>query len=1017
MFFCLWCGVLSAQDLTELLNRLNSTSQPQDKIVPLKELGIYYQKKQAYTKSIEYFEQALQFEKQFKNLEAQSFSTRQILSKMYASSKDYDKALNYQQEILEFHKKNQHTIGQLAALDQMVLFATLNQDYPKAIHYQQEILKINQTLNLPNDQIKAYNNLGYLYHKLNKQTESLQNYQKALDLGKQFSEGSLPLKEKAILFTNIGVAYTHMKDFAEAELYYKQALDMADKQGSPSQIAEAHNYLAANYYVAGQPEAAIQEAKKAIEIAKINDDDESLLSSYQIMADVYYYQNDLKNAQLYLKLSQSLKEKINNRQRTLEQKNLEDQINLEKKENELRGLIAEKEKQSLALKQSELEREKQEKDLMLKEKELTLLKRNQQLQEAKLRNQNLEQAQVRQLLLIAEEKAKNERQKRETESQKQEAVKQKLIAEKEKAEKQQQQQALLASKKDQQLKDQQLKQAATSRKYLSVLAILMGFIALMVVLGWILNQRKNHKLKQAHQQIKEKNEELMSNEEELRQNMEELETTQDAMRKSQREIESKNVLLENQKAVLIKTYKKLKSKNAALTDSIHYAERMQQAILPSPAEIKKIFSDFFVIYQAKDIVSGDFYWLKQVEHFTFVAVIDCTGHGVPGAFMSLIGNALLNEIVVQKKVFDTNIILEELHQGVRKALHQKESNNTDGMDLVLCRLQTIDDQTLDIQFSGAKRSLFYTKNGEIHEVQGDRLNIGGYVKSDIRQFSTTNILLESGEKLYLFTDGFLDAPNRKRKRFGMSKFKEILEHNKHLPLENQAEKFQEALVRHTENTPSRDDITLLAVELMASDKKIPVNIDELLQNQHSNNGYHPEFDFFEYYTRINAAEVVLSYKGPFSDAMLAEIGREIREKVGNNPKVWKKVFNIFMELAQNVSYYSKEINHFKNNDRVGTLLILDIGDSYKVMTGNLIFQSAVEYLKNKCETINSLNHDELREYKRRLRSDPNANSDESKGAGIGIVQAALTSSNPLEFEIRKFGEDHAFFLLSTRVEK
>ncbi len=175
-----------------------------------------------------------------------------------------------------------------------------------------------------------------------------------------------------------------------------------------------------------------------------------------------------------------------------------------------------------------------------------------------------------------------------------------------------------------------------------------------------------------------------------------------------------------------------------------------------------------------------------------------------------------------------------------------------------------------------------------------------------------------------------------------------------------------------------------------------------------------DFNFFEYHSQISQDHVVLSYKGPFTDTLLAEFSRDIRTKLQENPKARKKVFSIFMELAQNILFYSKEINHFGNRDKVGTLVIVKTETGYRLITGNLVFKRDVEKLVAKCDMINSLDRDGLRAYKRQLRNDPRG--EESKGAGIGLVQVALTSEGQLEIKIKELDEQYAFYALFVNIE-
>ncbi len=175
-----------------------------------------------------------------------------------------------------------------------------------------------------------------------------------------------------------------------------------------------------------------------------------------------------------------------------------------------------------------------------------------------------------------------------------------------------------------------------------------------------------------------------------------------------------------------------------------------------------------------------------------------------------------------------------------------------------------------------------------------------------------------------------------------------------------------------------------------------------------------DFDFFAYYAQLNHQNLILSYKGPLTDILLAEFSRDIREKLKENRKAGKKVFSVFMELSQNVLYYSKEVNHFGDRDKVGTLVILQNDDGYQVITGNLIKTDSATLLLDKWKTVISLDRDALREYKRKLRDAPREG--ESRGAGIGLVQVALTSDD-LEVKIKKLNDEYSFFALFANISK
>jgi len=299
--------------------------------------------------------------------------------------------------------------------------------------------------------------------------------------------------------------------------------------------------------------------------------------------------------------------------------------------------------------------------------------------------------------------------------------------------------------------------------------------------------------------IKQKNQDLLENQTELKQSMEELAANRE--------------VLQSQKEALENTYSELQNKTNTLTSSIIYAERIQQAILPDKELLLEYFTDSFIIFRPKDIVSGDFYWMTVVERQIFIAVVDCTGHGVPGAFMSMIGSAFLNNIVAEKRILEPHLILENLHYQIRKALRQESGGNNDGMDLGLMSLQKNKDTSYHLKFAGAKSSMYYIAEDEIQELKGDRKAIGGYQSENHRTFTCLEATLHKGDSIYLFSDGYIDTPDYRRKRFGTKKLKEILYKNFKKPMLQQEEVLNQALDEHQGNNAQRDDTTLLGLKI------------------------------------------------------------------------------------------------------------------------------------------------------------------------------------------------------------
>ncbi|MEM6297664.1 MAG: SpoIIE family protein phosphatase, partial [Bacteroidota bacterium] len=220
----------------------------------------------------------------------------------------------------------------------------------------------------------------------------------------------------------------------------------------------------------------------------------------------------------------------------------------------------------------------------------------------------------------------------------------------------------------------------------------------------------------------------------------------------------------------------LAKQNKQITDSIRYAQRIQDAILPSFKDITKALPESFVLFKPQSIVSGDFYWFWQNEDegLILIAAVDCTGHGVPGAFMSMKGDALLSQIVNVEGIRQPHEILSQMHIGIQKGLQQKETKNRDGMDAAMC---LIDTNSKIITFAGAKNPLVYIQNNEVKRIKGDKNAIGGYrAEANLNFTSYTISYHEAPITFYLFSDGYQDqfGGEESARKFGAKRFREML---------------------------------------------------------------------------------------------------------------------------------------------------------------------------------------------------------------------------------------------------
>lgn len=255
----------------------------------------------------------------------------------------------------------------------------------------------------------------------------------------------------------------------------------------------------------------------------------------------------------------------------------------------------------------------------------------------------------------------------------------------------------------------------------------------------------------------------------------------------------------------------IKRTHEQIQSSIKYAQRIQNAILPREEEINNILPEHFLIFRPRDVVSGDFYWVHQVDDKKVIVVADCTGHGVPGAFMSMIGNELLNEIVSIKQIHDPSRILTDLNKGIRRALKQEDNSNRDGMDVAIC---VLDEKEKNIEYAGAKNPVVYIENNELFQIKGNRNPVGGIQKNDEQPYDCHRFSITENTVVYLYTDGFQDQFGGERdKRLGAKRFKELLLKNHKLPMVAQKNELEKILLTWMGNSPQTDDITILAFKL------------------------------------------------------------------------------------------------------------------------------------------------------------------------------------------------------------
>jgi len=275
-------------------------------------------------------------------------------------------------------------------------------------------------------------------------------------------------------------------------------------------------------------------------------------------------------------------------------------------------------------------------------------------------------------------------------------------------------------------------------------------------------------------------------------------------------IEDLKAANQNLEQKVMERTKQIEQQKINITDSIHYASRIQNALLPPTDELNRLLPSYFILNKPKDIVSGDYYWVSTKDNKVLLALADCTGHGVPGAFMSIMGINLLNEIVKKTEVVTANVILNELRDYLVTSLRQigDKEETRDGMEVALC---VVDYDSRKIQYSGAFRPMYLIRNKELHVYKGDRMPIGIYNEVEV-PFNSKEVQFEENDIIYLFTDGYVDqigGPGRKT--FRSSKFKQLLLDIHQKPMEEQKAMLEKVYEEWKSDMEQIDDIMVMGI--------------------------------------------------------------------------------------------------------------------------------------------------------------------------------------------------------------
>ncbi len=679
-----------------------------------------------------------------------------------------DTTLILAEKTLSISRQSLYEKGQVEALRNKGLAFYVKGDYAQALKLYSEALPLAEKIGYKKGIAKLYNNTANVYTNQGKYPKALETHFKALKIREEINDK----QGIALSLNNIAVIYNNQGKYPEAlETHFKVLKireEINDKQG----IALSWNNIAIIYYNQGKYPEALETDFKSLKIREEIGNKQGIAESLGNIAWDYEKQTKYAEALEFFFKSLKISQEIGNKSRISDSKNGLAQTYLSLKNYTL----------ALQYAQESLNMAKEigEKVLIrdINESLSKIYKATGKYELALLHYQYFKSYADSLNNLETEKKTAN------------------LQAQYEFDKKTAVMQAEQAKKDIEQ-------EAHKNQLYWLIFSAFAGLLSVLIILFLIFRSRK--KIQNAYGELAISNAQVQQAKEEIEVQAEELAQSNHALNLA---------------------YTEIHKRNEDVTASINYAKRIQNAILPFEERIGKSFGEdnFFVFFKPKDIVSGDFYWFEEVqtpsEMIKFVAVADCTGHGVPGAFMSMIGNQLLHEIIIKNHIYSPDLILNNLHKEVHRVLRQKETHTNDGMDMVIL---TIERNTISlrngiskIEYAGAMNPLYYVQNGELTEIKATKRAIGGMQSEEERFFGKHEIRIENDKNitLYLCTDGFQDQfGGEQNKKFMVKKLRELLFSVSHLSMPKQGQILGETFDNWKGNSGQIDDVTIVGVRI------------------------------------------------------------------------------------------------------------------------------------------------------------------------------------------------------------
>jgi tetratricopeptide (TPR) repeat protein len=771
---CLKYGLIYGQNQDDLdsLQQVLKTSEESAKPLILIEIANLYYADERTNEALRTATEAISLAKENNNKEQLAIINNSI-GMMHVRQGNYENAVSYYKKAIRNAQNVEVSNILLNAYDQLSICYYYLGDIAKMKEFSQKTLDLSKKINDKEKEASSLQKLGMYFYQKGEFDKTLDYWKKQLDILKEYGSKT----DLALAYNNIGVIYKKWGDYEKAIENFQMNLKIQEELGDTVNMARSLNNIGNVYYNFGiDYNKALHYYKQGLDLFKSIKDSNNIAKGHNNIGLIYdekqNYEKALNSFSKALEISQNTEEKYNIAKSEInlgsvymKKGNFEKAISYSYKAIEIFEKMEDKNELAKAYGQlgeiyfkirefrKALKYYHQTKELMREmklKKELSMIYRDMSDVYEKIGKSNK----------ALDYYKKYSELKDSTLTDKYLEIIEDINTKYE-TERKEQEIKLLNEKSKRQ-------EAENKRQRVLIFAAMGGFL-IILIFSLLLFKQFNEKRK-ANILLAEQNEEISQQ--------------RDQILKQKQEI----------------------------TDSIQYASRIQKAILPPEDSISGILNDYFIYFRPRDIVSGDFYWLNRKADKVFFTAADCTGHGVPGAFMSMLGTAFLNEIVNKYDDITAAQILDELKRYVVESLHQtgKTGETQDGMDIALCIL---DYKRNILQFAGAYNPLLLIRNGELTEYKGDKMPIGIYHQKN-EHFANTEIEVQNGDSLYIFSDGYVDQfGGGNGKKFMKKRFKELLVDIQKHSMKEQYRILDETLKDWMSGAQQIDDILVMGVRV------------------------------------------------------------------------------------------------------------------------------------------------------------------------------------------------------------